>query len=163
VTVKNSKPLEVLKHHVSGAIERGEKTAIKAVVKPTESEVLDYISRWVRDDGWCDLSIAVMNGETEIAAHMIVQTGCIHPDKCYDWAKPFEKEVVRYANKFNKLSRKTRSKMYNELFKDVFISSCDDCNHVSFVHSENEELYDELKTECWECKSKNIETRRGLK
>ncbi len=43
--MKPNQPLNLLKHHVTGAIERGEKQAIVAVTKDISTELYDLLSK----------------------------------------------------------------------------------------------------------------------
>lgn len=124
----------------------------------------EYMKQWIDSENWCDLSVMLEHqGDTILAAYTLCNAGAIDSTRCVDEAKEIEKFIEKLARGFRKLPKKKQSKQYHETFKTCFIADCQDCNHVSFVDDGNEELYESLKTECWQCKSTNIETKRGLK
>lgn len=120
----------------------------------------DYMKQhWTNDpDVWDDFTAIEVYGDTELLAHYLVQAGAINSKLCYEDAKPVEKIVEELARRFRKLSKKARDKRIDKAFENCFISSCNDCNAVQFLYDGNEQLYSEVKTECWECSSNNIET-----
>lgn len=58
-------PLERLKHHVSGAIERGEKTAVEAVVKPKHTP-----GPWMHTKRDSEDTVHTLLNETNPVAHV---------------------------------------------------------------------------------------------
>lgn len=121
------------------------------------------VDHWITGDAsWSDFAIADQAGDTEMLAHMLVSAGAINSNICYEWAKSVEQVVEHLAKNFRKLNQKERRERYNEAFKDCLIVQCEDCNRVSCVHSGNERIYPELLKQCWECKSENIQTQKGL-
>lgn len=128
---------------------------------------VEYMKNWIDSENWSDLNVCLNHqGDDLYAAELLVSSGAIDSktQKQYGELGNYENELVieTLAKQFRKMSRKKQSKHIENTFKTCFIASCEDCNHVSFVDDGNEDLYPELKTECWECKSKNIKTRRGL-
>jgi hypothetical protein len=133
--------------------------------QPLENEevtgdyIHEYTKQWIDQENWTDFNIvhsmSVIMG-MELLSHMLVNEKC-----CIDSANSYEprieKEIEKLAKQFSKLSKKKQNEYYDYAFKDCHMYSCKDCHHVSFVNDGNDELYPELKTECWECKSKNIE------
>lgn len=130
-------------------------------VKLTEeliNEAHNYMEQWVDSDQWSDLAVILNEGDTELAADHLVSAGAIDSKLCYEWAQKIEKVIERLAKDFRKLSYKKQQERYDSVFKNTFVASCHDCNHVSFVNDGNETIYPEVKEKCWECSSKNIET-----
>lgn len=133
-------------------------------MKRISSELLDrahgYMGVWVQTENWDDLAVMLMEGDTELAAHHLVGAGAIDSKRCYLDAIEVEQAIELLAKRFRRLTQKQQSKRYDAVFKGCLIADCQDCNHVSFVHSGNEALYPEVKTACWSCKSTNIEVYR---
>ena len=132
----------------------------------------EYMEQWIDSENWSDLQVALQHeGDTMYAAELLVSSGAISSKRIKqygaesyaDTAYESERVIEELARRFRKGTQKQRRNHVNRTFKDCFIASCNDCNHVSFLADGNEELYPEVKTECWECGSKNIETKRGLK
>ena len=128
------------------------------ITQEMRQEALEYMRQWIQDDKWDDLSVMYNAGEDEIMADHLVSAGAINSRMCYEEAKYTEKIIEELAKRFRKFSYKKQNKIRDLIFKNVFINSCNDCNNVSFVEDKNEKIYPELQTQCWECKSKNIET-----
>lgn len=118
----------------------------------------EYMEQWIDEEQWQELAVFLDEGDTELAADYLVSAGAIDSDNCYEHAKPIEQVIERLAKDFRKLSAKKQQKRIDAALQNTFVSSCNDCNHVSFVPDGNEELYPELKTQCWECGSKDVET-----
>lgn len=115
-------------------------------------DVHDYLGQWRDEENWTDLNVALDNGDTVYAAHLMVSAGVI------DDKTEIERMVLEVAQEFRRLSHDEQMKHIDETFKGCFVASCNVCNANSFVDCGNETLYPELRTECWECGSKNIET-----
>lgn len=126
-------------------------------------EVSDYIAQWINQETWCDLRVALDSGDLEVASDMICNSGAIDSRNCFEHARETELKIEGIAKKFRKLPVKSQTKRYAKVFKETLIIDCADCNHHSFVADKNEELYPELKTQCWECGSKNINKTKGMK
>lgn len=129
----------------------------------------EYMKQWIDSESWSDLSVALEHeGDTLYAADLLVNAGAIGSENlkrsesmCAD-AYECERTIEELARRFRKGTQRQQLNHVKRTFKDCFISECHDCNHVSFVADQNEDLYPELKTECWECGSTNIETKRGI-
>jgi hypothetical protein len=134
------------------------KTKAKKVHMTSErwDAVHEYLEQWIKQDEWCDLSVALEEGDTEMAAYMVDSSGAIDPNTCYPESSEIEVWVQEAAKRFRALSERQTNKRYDSVFRNCFVSSCLDCNSVQFLNSGNEELYPETKSQCWECKSKNI-------
>lgn len=130
----------------------------KVIDSEMNEEAMEYMKQWINEEAWDDFKIMYDSGDHELFADALVNAGAIDSDYCYSQYTEIERYIEQLAERFRKLSLRTRNKRYDEAFEGTFVASCKDCNAVSFVHSGNEQLYPELKTECWECGSKNIET-----
>lgn len=135
-------------------------------LKNTKQDVVKYLSQWINTETWDDLSIihsavelGVPNGLEYMADH-VVSTGAIDPTKCYEYVKTLEQDVITLAKRFRALPKRIKENTYKHIFKNVLMIDCKDCNHVSFVNDGNENIYRELKTECWNCASENLNIRR---
>lgn len=133
-------------------------------------QAMKYMEMWRHQEEWTDINAALDNGDDLYAAYLLCNSGAIDSNNIKKNGAEFFKEtahetelIIEELNRrYNKLSSKKQSKHVTELFKNCFISDCKKCNHVSFLDSGNEELYPEVKTVCWNCKSKNIETGYGI-
>jgi len=114
--------------------------------------VHNYLEQWKCEEGWTDLNVALDRGDTLYAAAIMASSGAI------DQGTKIEKLVLEVAREFETLSDTDKQNHIDDTFKDCFISSCKDCNAVQFLDCGNEKLYPEVKENCWECGSKNIET-----
>lgn len=132
----------------------------------------EYMQQWIDTENWTDLAVALeYEGDIIYAAELLVSAGAInsknikkHGAELYeDTAYESELVIEELARRFRKGTAKQRHNHIARTFKNCFVASCNDCNNVSFVPEGNEELYPELKTECWACHSENIETKRGIK
>lgn len=128
-----------------------------------ESEnIINYIAQWIDTEDWDALEVIKQAADMgcpdalEYMTNYIVSTGCINSRTCYDWAKPYEKQVEQLNAKFKRFSKKRRDEVHKQIFKDCVTIDCQHCNHVSFVHSQNEKVYPELLKQCWDCKSEKI-------
>jgi hypothetical protein len=128
-----------------------------------KDEAHEYMQRWVKEDEWCDLAVMLMEGATDLAAHHLVQCGAINSKNCYEDARDIEFAIEVLACRIKGLSKGKQNKRYDAVFEGCLVVSCNDCNHVSFVHSGNEKLYPEVEKQCWSCDSTNIETKRWEK
>lgn len=123
-----------------------------------QDDVLEYLRRWINTETWDDLAVMIDRGDVELASKHMLNTGAIDPDYCDPENKKIETAIVVLGKRFSKLSHKAQMKRYDAVFKKCFIARCNECNHVSFLDCGNENLYPEVKTECWGCRSKDIET-----
>lgn len=132
---------------------------MKADVIPMDEmldKVYDYMRQWKHEEDWTDFNIALNSGDLDLMSHMLVESGAIDSNNCYEECQKTEKLIERMARNFRRQSEKLRNKAYDSAFEGCNIYSCPECNHVSFVNDGNEELYeDELKT-CWGCESKKV-------
>lgn len=131
----------------------------------------EYMEQWIDHENWTDLNVALNHeGDTIYAAYLLVSAGAInsksikkfgaefYPDTAYEC----ERIIEELARRFEKGTSGQQLKHVKRTFKNCFVASCNECNHVSFLADGNEQLYPETKTECWECQSTNIETKVGL-
>lgn len=132
----------------------------------------EYMRQWVDQENWTDINVALEHeGDVIYAAYLLVSAGAINSanikkygaETFEDTAYEAERVIETLAKGFRKSTIKQQNNHINRTFKNTFISSCNDCNNVSFLADGNEELYPELKTQCWSCKSCNIETKVGIK
>lgn len=68
--IKNDKP----KHHVTGAIERGEKTAVEAVI-PKREVKLSLAPDWQRHTGHCQITYVSKNAQGQKIVHCLQDNG----------------------------------------------------------------------------------------
>lgn len=132
----------------------------------------EYMLQWVDNENWTDLNVCLNHtGDTIYAAYLLVNSGAINSSAIREFGAENYKEtaleseiiIEELAKRFNRGSKKVQLKHINTNFKNCYIFTCKDCNHVSFVADGNETLYPELKTECWSCHSKNIKTKKSAK
>ena len=122
-----------------------------------DNKILDYIENWRHTEEWTNLNVALDHGDLLYSCELMASTGVITA------STPVERAILRVAKLFRKMDDHEQQKYVEKLYSECFISSCNDCNSVQFLDCGNEEIYPEVKTECWCCKSKNIETGRGVK
>lgn len=131
----------------------------------------EYMSQWIDQGNWTDINVALDHeGDTIYAAYLLVSAGAInsksikqfgaemYPETAYEC----EKTIEELARRFKRGTNRQQLKHVKRTFKNCFVASCNDCNCVSFLADGNEELYPEVKTECWQCHSTNIETKVGI-
>jgi predicted Zn-ribbon and HTH transcriptional regulator len=129
-------------------------------------EIIEYMSNWIDTEDWDDMQCmvnAAIVGCPDALEHMadhLIGTGAIDSRYCYEYARTLEQDVELLAKRFSKLSKKRRDLCFDRIFDEVLFISCEDCNHCSFVHDRNEELYPEVMKKCWSCESENIEVNR---
>lgn len=132
----------------------------------------EYMRMWIDQERWTDLNAALDHfGDTIYAAELLVSSGAINSENIKKYGAEFYKNtayetelvIEALAKRFRKGTRRSQIAHITKTFKDCLIVSCDACNCVSFVPDKNEELYPELKEKCWECESKNIDVKRGIK
>lgn len=133
---------------------------MKRITQDMYEQAHEYMQGWVQEEKWDDLAVMLMEGDTELAAHHLVESGGIDSKNCYEDAKELEQAIELMAKRFRKLGNRARGNRYDSVFKGCLVASCNECNAVSFVHSGNEDLYLEVKTNCFECQSTNIEVSR---
>lgn len=137
---------------------------LKRINSDFANEAMEYMKRWDQsDEYWDDLSVMIMEGDDELAAYHLCTAGAINSRNCYPEFKQVEQAIELMAKRFGKLSHKQQRARYDGVFNGCLVCSCNECNHVSFVHSGNEELYPEVKEKCWSCKSSDIEVKRWEK
>ena len=131
-------------------------------------EIYDYIAQWKQEESWTDYNQIHMMADLvpdglEYACDYMVNSGAIEPEHSFN--PEIETAIVVLSERFKKYSKKRKNLIFERLFDGCFVASCNDCNHCSFLSDGNEDLYPETKTECWECKSTDIETDRikGIK
>ena len=125
-------------------------------MKHDDKSILKYMNQWINQETWDDFAVMSKSGDIELYADALCRSGAINSENCYDWAKSLEQDIESLAKNWRKLSRKTQLKRIDKCFSDSINIECDECNHVSFVHSGNEQLYPEVLTKCWECGSTKI-------
>jgi len=128
--------------------------------------IIHYMSQWIKEDEWDDMQCmanAAIVGCPDALEHMadhLAGTGCIDSKSCYEYARTLEQDIELLAKRYRKLSKKRKDLVYDRIFDEVLFIDCKECNHVSFVHDGNEEIYPELRHKCWECKAEHIEIHR---
>lgn len=131
----------------------------------------EYMRMWIDQENWTDLNVALDHeGDTIYAAHLLVSAGAINSRAIKKFGAEFHDEtayeseliVEELARRFRKGTDRQQYNHVKQTFKNCFIASCNECNRVSFLADGDEELYEKVKTECWECGSENIKTRRGI-
>lgn len=110
-----------------------------------------YCENWRHDEEWTDLNVALDQGDTVYSAYLLCSAGV------FDETVEIEAKCIAAASEYSKLSHKEKMAHLDSTFGECFISSCEDCNHVSFLDCGNENLYPEVKETCWNCGSSHIE------
>lgn len=135
-------------------------------LKNTKEDILEYMEYWIDDENWSDIQCmsiyAHLGGPhaLEYMAHHLVTAGAINSEACHEKFKDLEKDIEFLTKKYEKLSVKTKDKVYDNVFDDVLFVMCQECNHVSFVHSGNEEVYPEVYRNCWSCDAEHLLIKR---
>ena len=116
-------------------------------------DVHQYLMYWYDSETFRDFNIMMDEGQTDLAAYHIWSSGALDgSDPC-----PARDEAIRLAKRFDKLSRKSQDKVYDETFKDARIHECADCNSHEFVDRWNRDLYPDKEFEtCGQCQSKAV-------
>lgn len=135
-------------------------------IKNEVDDIIGYIDNWVNKEDWdalqCILNAAIVGcpDALEYAADYICNTGAIDSKSCYEYARTLEQDIELLAARYRKLSKKRKDLVYDRVFDEVLMVDCQDCNHVCFVHDGNETIYPEVRHNCWQCKSENLDIRR---
>lgn len=83
-------------------------------------DVHQYLMYWYDSETFRDFNIMMDEGQTELAAYHIWNSGALDgSDPC-----PARDEAIRLAKRFDRLSRRSQDKVYDDTFKGARIHEC---------------------------------------
>jgi hypothetical protein len=101
------------------------------MARHTISEMMDYIKHWYDYDTYRNLNLAIDRGLDCIAVDLIVNSGAIDPDYCYDEYKSIEAAIMR---RYGKISNKMLENEYNnDFFRSIEIWINPETNTHAFL------------------------------
>lgn len=127
-------------------------------------DVVRYLKFWLDHEGWSDFNIMLSFGENVsqdalwAACDWVVSAGAIDPSMHVRDSEAYhiELEIEKMSRKFRKLNAKAQGELLDNMFNGCHLFECGECNHVSYVHDGNHELYDKELETCWDCNSPKI-------
>lgn len=121
--------------------------------KITLDQVSEYLSQWRQEGGFCDLSIALDQGDVMYAANLIDGSGATEE------SSSMHDEIGRLAAKFNGLSHAKQMKHLDATFGHCVIFTCLSCNAVSFVPEDEAEDFKETQC-CYSCLKSDFDAEK---